>query len=139
MDGFAFQDNANMKDCWSFDKNFNGLSDEILGDFIGFFDFPLEDVETDVVEQDWDAQFKHLEEPSLGVFSSASSSSGLCDRKTHHENPKLGRSFPASVSFLHPPVLHGLMSLSTSIFPPACCPSPAGRGKLRISHQFSYS
>ncbi|KAK7312574.1 hypothetical protein VNO77_36526 [Canavalia gladiata] len=87
--------NMKAKDCWFYDKNFNGLSDEILDDVIEFFDFPLEDVETDSVEQDWDAQFKLLEEPSLGIFSV--SSSGLFGQ-TQNENPKLGRSFSASLA-----------------------------------------
>nr|KYP68540.1 hypothetical protein KK1_022170 [Cajanus cajan] len=59
-----------MKDCLFFDKNFNGLSDKILDDVLELFDFPLEDVETDAgVDLDWDAEFKLLEEPSLGIFS----------------------------------------------------------------------
>ncbi|TKY67209.1 GATA transcription factor 11 [Spatholobus suberectus] len=82
-----------MKDCWFFDKNFDGLSDEIFDDVIEFFDFPLEDVESDGEEQDWDAQFKLLEEPSLGVFSVQSSE--LCGQ-TQNENAKLGRSLSAS-------------------------------------------
>ncbi|XP_020215002.1 GATA transcription factor 11 [Cajanus cajan] len=61
-----------MKDCLFFDKNFNGLSDKILDDVLELFDFPLEDVETDAgVDLDWDAEFKLLEEPSLGIFSLA--------------------------------------------------------------------
>lgn len=90
------QDAANMKDSWFFDKNFNGLSDEIFND-LNFFDFPLEDVETNAVEEDWDTQFKRLEEPCFDVFSV--SSSGLC-AKTQNENPQLGRNFIASVSIL---------------------------------------
>ncbi|KAF7805602.1 protein ENHANCED DISEASE RESISTANCE 2-like [Senna tora] len=82
-----WKDINNMKDSWFFDKNFNGLSDEIFDD-VKFFDFPLEDIEPDAVEEDWDAQFKHLEEPSFDVFSVPSS--GLCD-KTQKGHPKLGR------------------------------------------------
>ncbi|XP_054811625.1 GATA transcription factor 11-like isoform X2 [Prosopis cineraria] len=78
----------NMKDSWFFDKNFNGLSDEIFDDVIKFFDFPLEDVEANAMEEDWDAQFKCLEEPYFDAFSI--SPSGLCD-KTRKGNPKLER------------------------------------------------
>ncbi|XP_019453953.1 PREDICTED: GATA transcription factor 11-like isoform X2 [Lupinus angustifolius] len=78
---------ADMKDCWFLDNNFNGLSDGIFDDVVEFFDFPIEDAETDVVEEDWAAQFKHLEEPSVGVFSI--SSFGLCDT-TQNVTPKLG-------------------------------------------------
>lgn len=91
-----------MKTNWFFDQNFNGVSEDILEDVIEFFDFRLDDVElTDVVEEDWNAQFKHLEEPSLGVFSVPSS--GLCGEiETQNEKPKLGKSFSAAVSFLLP-------------------------------------
>ncbi|XP_020973446.1 GATA transcription factor 11 isoform X1 [Arachis ipaensis] len=85
---------ANMKDCWFLDNNLNGVSDEAF-DVVGFFDFPIEDVEDDAVEEDWGAQFKQLEEPSLGVFSV--SPSGLSD-KTENENPKLGRSISTPVA-----------------------------------------
>nr|XP_025685208.1 GATA transcription factor 11 isoform X1 [Arachis hypogaea] len=85
---------ANMKDCWFLDNNLNGVSDEVF-DVVGFFDFPIEDVEDDAVEEDWGAQFKQLEEPSLGVFSV--SPSGLSD-KTENENPKLGRSISTPVA-----------------------------------------
>ena len=95
-----------MKDCWFFDNNFNGVSDEVFDNVVGFFDFPLEEVEDDVVEEDWDVQLKHLEEPSLGVFSV--SSSGLCD-KTENENPKLGRSFSTSVSICSRVTLNGCL------------------------------
>ncbi|KAK7257702.1 hypothetical protein RIF29_31865 [Crotalaria pallida] len=81
-----------MKDYWLLDNNFNGLSDGIL-DERKFFDFKIEDEENDVLEVDWAAQFKHLEEPSLGVFSV--SSSGICD-KTHNETPKLGNGSTSS-------------------------------------------
>lgn len=91
-----------MKDSWFFDKNFNGVSDEIFDDVIKFFDFPLEDVEPNSVEEDWDAQFKHLEESAFDVFSVTSSV--LCD-KTQKGNPILGRSIPASVSYLFSPLL----------------------------------
>ncbi|MED6206634.1 hypothetical protein PIB30_028759 [Stylosanthes scabra] len=77
-----------MKDILFLDNNLNGVSDEAF-DVVEFFNFKLEDVEDDVVEEDWVAQFKLLEEPSLGVFPV--STSGLCD-KTENENPKLGRS-----------------------------------------------
>ncbi|KAK4255095.1 hypothetical protein QN277_008137 [Acacia crassicarpa] len=77
-----------MKDSWFFDKNFNGLSDEIFYDVIKYFDFPLEDVEPNAIDEDWDAQFKHLEEPYFDVPSV--SPSGLCD-KTRKGNPKLER------------------------------------------------
>jgi len=81
-----------MKDCWFFDKNL----DEIPDDVMEFLDFPLEDVERQSdgeEEQDWDAQFKLLEEPSLGVFSVSSSQ---LFGQTQNEK----RSFSASVSFL---------------------------------------
>ncbi|OIW05811.1 hypothetical protein TanjilG_23597 [Lupinus angustifolius] len=86
---------ADMKDCWFLDNNFNGLSDGIFDDVVEFFDFPIEDAETDVVEEDWAAQFKHLEEPSVGVFSI--SSFGLCDT-TQNVTPKLGAGSTSSAS-----------------------------------------
>ncbi|KAF7823390.1 GATA transcription factor 11 isoform X2 [Senna tora] len=89
-----------MKDPWILDKNFNGLSDEIFDDVIKFFDFPLEDVETNLAEEeDWDAQFKRIEEPSFDVFSV--SSSELCG-KTQNGNSKLGRTFSASCNEVYP-------------------------------------
>ncbi|OIV99329.1 hypothetical protein TanjilG_17139 [Lupinus angustifolius] len=83
-----WKDIADMKDCWFLDNNFNCLSDGISDDVFEFFDFPIEDVETDFVEEDWAAQFKHIEEPSLGVFS-VPHSAALCD-KTQNETPKVG-------------------------------------------------
>ncbi|OIW09139.1 hypothetical protein TanjilG_11277 [Lupinus angustifolius] len=80
-----------MKDSMFFDKNFNGLPDEGFNDIVNFFDFPLEDVEFNV-EEDWDAQFKRLEEPCFDVFPVASS--GMCGRTEN--NPQLGISFPTS-------------------------------------------
>ncbi|KAL2328603.1 hypothetical protein Fmac_022030 [Flemingia macrophylla] len=80
-----------MKDCLFLDNNFNCLSDKILDDVIEFLDFPLEDVETDCGEDlDWDAEFKLLEEPSLGIFSLQPSA------QTPNENPKLTRTISAS-------------------------------------------
>lgn len=81
-----------MKDSWFFDNNFNGLSDDIFDDVVGFFDFPLEDV-----EDDWDSQFKCLEHQHSEVFSA--SSNGLC-AKTQTENPQFGTEFSVSVSIL---------------------------------------
>ncbi|KAI4322273.1 hypothetical protein L6164_021984 [Bauhinia variegata] len=88
------EDITNMKDAWLFDKNFSSLSDEIFDDAMKLLDFPLEDVENNFPEEDWDAQLKHLEEPSFDIFSMAPY--GLCD-STQHDNPKLklGRSFSA--------------------------------------------
>ncbi|KAL5056087.1 hypothetical protein RYX36_036769 [Vicia faba] len=85
-----------MKNGWFFDNNFNGVSDEILGDVVEFFDFPLDDdddVDTDGVEQDWNDQFKHIEEPSLGVFSVPTFD--LCG-EARNENPNLVNNFSAS-------------------------------------------
>ncbi|XP_028808024.1 GATA transcription factor 11 [Neltuma alba] len=79
---------SNMKDSWFFDKSFNGLPDEIFDDVIKFFDFPLEDVEPNAMEEDWDAQFKRLDEPYLDVLSGLPSE--LHD-KTRKGNPKLER------------------------------------------------
>ncbi|KAL5152151.1 GATA transcription factor 11 [Glycine soja] len=87
------KDIANMKDSWFFDNNFNGLSDEIFDDVINFFDFPLEDVEANGVEEDWDAQLKCLEDPRVDVYTA--SSAGLC-AKTQNEKPQLGMKFSAS-------------------------------------------
>lgn len=94
-----------MKDSWFFDKNFNGLSDENFDDVINFFDFPLEDVEPDAVEEDWDAQFNHVEEPCYDVLSMAPL--GVCD-KTRKGNPKHERmstsvslSATSNVNFWH--------------------------------------
>ncbi|TKY48535.1 GATA transcription factor 11 [Spatholobus suberectus] len=94
------QDIANMKDSWFFDNNFNGLSDEIFDDVINFFDFPLDDVEANVVEEDCDAQFKCLEDPRFDVFSA--SSAGLCG-KAQNESPQLGMmGFSASCNGISP-------------------------------------
>ncbi|ESW04260.1 hypothetical protein PHAVU_011G080200 [Phaseolus vulgaris] len=85
-----------MKDWLFFDKTFNGLSDDILDDVtdMELFDLPLEDVETDDgMEQDWDAQFKFIEEPSLGIFPVQSSQ--LCAR-TQNEIVKVETGFSAS-------------------------------------------
>ncbi|KAI4334389.1 hypothetical protein L6164_019088 [Bauhinia variegata] len=88
------EDITNMKDSWFLDKNFSGLSDEIFDDAMKLLDFPLEDLENNFPEEDWDAQLKHLEDPSFDVFSVPSY--GLCD-STQYDNPKLklGRSFSA--------------------------------------------
>ncbi|XP_027340339.1 GATA transcription factor 11-like isoform X2 [Abrus precatorius] len=93
------EDIAKMKDSWFFDNNFNGLSDEIFDDVIKFFDFPLEDVETNAAEEDWDAQLKSLDDPRFDVFSV--SSAGLC-AKTQDENPQLGMGFSASCNGISP-------------------------------------
>lgn len=88
-----------MKDSWFFDKNFNGLSDEIF-DELQFFDFPLEDVETNPVEDDWSAQFQSIDEPCFDAFSVTPV--GLCG-KTKIENPQFGNGFsaaPVSILFL---------------------------------------
>ncbi|KAE9585757.1 putative transcription factor C2C2-GATA family [Lupinus albus] len=82
---------ANMKDSGFLDKNFNGLPDEVFNDIINFFDFPLEDVEINV-QEDWDAEFKQLQEPCFDVFHVASS--GLCGKTDN--NSQLGISFPTS-------------------------------------------
>ncbi|XP_022634213.1 GATA transcription factor 11 isoform X1 [Vigna radiata var. radiata] len=60
------------------------------------FDFPLEDVETDDgAEEDWKAQFKFLEEPSLGIFPVQPSQ--LCAH-TQNENVKVETSFSGSTA-----------------------------------------
>jgi len=103
---------ASMKDWLFFDNNFNGLSDDVLDDVMDLelFDLPLEDVETDDgVEQDWDAQFRFLEEPSLGIFPLQSSQH--CAH-TQKENVKVQTRFSASVSFLPSLTLHEFMPLS---------------------------
>ncbi|XP_061376703.1 GATA transcription factor 11-like [Gastrolobium bilobum] len=94
-----YEDMANTKDSWFFDKNFNGLLDETFDDVIKFFDFPPEDVEPNVVEEDWDAQFKRLEEPCFDVFSA---SLGGLHGKTQIENPKLGKSVSVSCNEISP-------------------------------------
>ncbi|KAK7272153.1 hypothetical protein RJT34_28582 [Clitoria ternatea] len=93
------EDIAKMKDSWFFDNNFNGLSDEIFDDVIKFFDFPLEDVEPNGVEEDWDAQFKPPEDQCFDVFSV--SSAGLCP-KAQNENPQLAKGFSASCNGIAP-------------------------------------
>ncbi|MED6176181.1 hypothetical protein PIB30_085609 [Stylosanthes scabra] len=87
------EDVGNMKDSWFFEKNFNGLSDEAFDDVFKFLDFPLEDVEPNVVEEDWDAQFKRID-PCFDVFSL--SSTVLCSDKTQNEKSPLGGSFSGS-------------------------------------------
>ncbi|MED6155842.1 hypothetical protein PIB30_009050 [Stylosanthes scabra] len=88
------EDGVNMKDSWFFEKNFNGLSDEAFDDVFKFLDFPLEDVEPNVVEEDWDAQFKRIE-PCFDVFSL--SSTVLCSDKSQKEKSQLGGSFSGSL------------------------------------------
>jgi len=112
-----------MKDWLFFDKNFNGLSNDILDDVmdIELFDFPLEDVETDDgAEQDWNAHFKFLEEPSLGIFPVQPSQH--CAH-TQNENVKVERGFSVSVSFFPSLTLHEFMPLS-------CFPLPEGNSVL---------
>ncbi|CAJ2660699.1 unnamed protein product [Trifolium pratense] len=87
------EDIPNMKDSWFFDKNFNGLEDEVFDDVLQFFDFPLEDVETNPAEEDWSA----LGEPCFDVFPEAPV--GLC-AKPKIENPQLGNGFSAPVSII---------------------------------------
>ncbi|PNX97421.1 GATA transcription factor 11-like protein [Trifolium pratense] len=82
------EDIPNMKDSWFFDKNFNGLEDEVFDDVLQFFDFPLEDVETNPAEEDWSA----LGEPCFDVFPEPPV--GLC-AKPKIENPQLGNGFSA--------------------------------------------
>ncbi|GAU12926.1 hypothetical protein TSUD_97370 [Trifolium subterraneum] len=89
-------DNANMKNNWFFDNDFNGVPDEILEDVVEFFDFPNEDVETDAVEHDWNDQLKHLEEPSLGIFPVPSSE---LHGETQNEKPNPMNNFAAAMSF----------------------------------------
>ncbi|KAK4286443.1 hypothetical protein QN277_002998 [Acacia crassicarpa] len=82
------EDITNMKDPLFLDKSFNGLPDEIFDDVIKFFDFPLEDVDANIAEEeDWDAQFKRIEEPSFDVFSVSSSE---LSGKTQNDNLHLG-------------------------------------------------
>ncbi|KAK7261344.1 hypothetical protein RIF29_27653 [Crotalaria pallida] len=88
---------ANMNDSCFFDKNFNGLPDEVFND-IDLFDFPLEDVEANAAEEDWYAQLKPLDEPCFDAFSITSS--GLCGETKN--NPHLGRSFPTSCNGVPP-------------------------------------
>ncbi|MED6207970.1 hypothetical protein PIB30_040571 [Stylosanthes scabra] len=92
-----------MKDFLFLDNNLNGVSDEVL-DVVEFFNFKLEDVGDDVVEEDCFAQLKQLEVPSLGLFSV--SPSGLCD-KTENENPKLGRSSSTPLADTARPTTYG--------------------------------
>ncbi|KAK2370836.1 GATA transcription factor [Trifolium repens] len=89
------EDIPNMKDSWFFDKNFNGLSDEVFDDVLQFFDFPLEDVETNPAEEDWSA----LGEPCFDAFSVAPA--GLC-AKPKIENPQLGNGFSAPCNEISP-------------------------------------
>ncbi|XP_028757014.1 GATA transcription factor 11 [Neltuma alba] len=92
------EDITNMKDPLFLDKSFNGISDEIFDDVIKFFDFPLDDVEANIAEEeDWDAQFKRIEEPSFDVFSV--SSSELCGKTQN--NLHLGRTFSTRKEISH--------------------------------------
>ncbi|KAJ7981007.1 GATA transcription factor [Quillaja saponaria] len=78
---------------WFSDKNFNGFSNDFFDDVINLFDFPLEDVEPNAGEEDWNTQFQQLEEPSLDVF--AVPSSGLCGI-TQNQNPTIKKNISAS-------------------------------------------
>ncbi|XP_045805677.1 GATA transcription factor 11-like [Trifolium pratense] len=89
------EDIPNMKDSWFFDKNFNGLEDEVFDDVLQFFDFPLEDVETNPAEEDWSA----LGEPCFDVFPEPPV--GLC-AKPKIENPQLGNGFSAPCNEISP-------------------------------------
>lgn len=78
-----------MNDSW--------LLDEMLDD-PKFFDFPMEDLEPNAMEEDWAAQFKRLNEPCFDAFSVVAPL-GHCG-ETQNEKPQLGKGFPASVSIL---------------------------------------
>ncbi|XP_050213087.1 GATA transcription factor 11-like [Mercurialis annua] len=65
-----------MDDSWFFDKNFNDVSDDFF-DPITYFDFPLEDVESNEPIEDWDSQFQNIPTPST-LFTDFSS--GICDQ-----------------------------------------------------------
>ncbi|RDY05476.1 GATA transcription factor 11, partial [Mucuna pruriens] len=126
-------DIANMKDSWFFDNNFNGLSDEIFDDVVNFFDFPLEDVDANVVEEDLDAQFKCLEDPRFDVFSA--SSAGLCG-KAQNEKPQLGMGFSASVSILSTVMCNGISPIKQL----AMAPGPTyGIGKTIPNQNASFN
>lgn len=102
-----------MKDPLFFDKSFSGLSDEIFDDVIKFFDFPLDDVETNIAEEeDWDAQFKRIEEPSFDVFSA--SSSEFCG-KTENDNLHLGRTFSSRKEIYHVKQMAGAAEPNVSL------------------------
>ncbi|XP_021650539.2 GATA transcription factor 11 isoform X2 [Hevea brasiliensis] len=57
-----------MNGSWFFDENFNGVPDDFFDDAIKFLDFPLEDVEPNVVE-DWEAKFQQLVPPPSNVLA----------------------------------------------------------------------
>ncbi|XP_030453118.1 GATA transcription factor 11-like [Syzygium oleosum] len=59
---------------WIFDDNVNGTSDEFFDNVLKQIDFPLEDVDGNIVSDDWDASFQLLELPSSDVLEGFPSS-----------------------------------------------------------------
>lgn len=70
-----------MVGSWLLDENFNGIPDGIYDNVIKHIDFPLEDVDGNVLGDDWDASFQLLELPSSDVLAGLTSDFGskLCD------------------------------------------------------------
>ncbi|KAK3408748.1 hypothetical protein EUGRSUZ_J00922 [Eucalyptus grandis] len=64
---------------WIFDDNVNGSSDEFFDNVLKQIDFPLEDVEGNILSDDWDASFQLLELPSSDVLEGFPSS--YCGKK----------------------------------------------------------
>ncbi|XP_030526692.1 GATA transcription factor 11-like isoform X2 [Rhodamnia argentea] len=59
---------------WIFDDNVNSTSDEFFDNVLKQVDFPLEDVEGNILSDDWDASFRLLELPSSDVLEGCPSS-----------------------------------------------------------------
>ncbi|KAK4764057.1 hypothetical protein SAY87_013495 [Trapa incisa] len=88
-----------MVGSWILDENFNGIPDGIDDNSIKHIDFPMEDVDGNVLGDDWDAKFQLLELPSLDILSALPSDLGskICDDDSgplgtafeYEEKPKL--------------------------------------------------
>ncbi|KAI3427665.1 GATA-type domain-containing protein [Psidium guajava] len=59
---------------WIFDDNVNSTSDEFFDNVLKQIDFPLEDVEGNILSDDWDASFQLLELPTSDVLEGFPSS-----------------------------------------------------------------
>ncbi|KAF8009042.1 hypothetical protein BT93_J0125 [Corymbia citriodora subsp. variegata] len=53
---------------WIFDDNGNGTSDEFFDNVLKQIDYPLEDVDGNILSDDWDASFQLLELPSSDIL-----------------------------------------------------------------------
>ncbi|KAK4793264.1 hypothetical protein SAY86_023699 [Trapa natans] len=58
-----------MVGSWLSDENLRGITDGFIDNVIKHDDFPLEDVDGNVLADDWNAKFQHLELPSSDILA----------------------------------------------------------------------